>query len=301
MVIDQKIFEIVKKLENKFLISSELNKEISIFLCGGASKEEAEFRCKLGDRISSIKSKYRYSVFYPESLFLELILGHKSYDLLSLENLLANSVNTVVIPLQSPGTFTELGAFSNHSGLNNKLTIIIDPKYEHNNSFINTGPIRYLKKNTDSQIIFNKMDSAHINLLAKKISESGRKISKKNPVIPSIENPLTSYEFYYATIFILDPIPKRTVLKIASILTQNDSKLAMTVAETVINTLIKGYKIVQKGDVLTVPKLGVEGLVNSFNTVKRSTEMLEFMSDLRYKSLNRNLRGKRYLAWKGAA
>ncbi len=73
--------------------------DISIFLCGGASKEEMQFRLAIQARIIALKSPYRYSVHLPENMFLELILGHRKYDLLSLENLLAENVNTVVVPL----------------------------------------------------------------------------------------------------------------------------------------------------------------------------------------------------------
>jgi len=54
-------------------------------------------------------------------MFIEFILGHQKQDLLTLENLLADSVNTVVILLQSPGTFTELGAFTNYEKLTEML------------------------------------------------------------------------------------------------------------------------------------------------------------------------------------
>ena len=109
-------------LELKEYFESELQSadEIPIFLCGGSSSEHKRLRAKLGKQISHIISKYTYSVHYPEDMFIELIAGHHGKDLLTLENVLANSVHCVVILLQSPGTFAELGAFSNHNELCNK-------------------------------------------------------------------------------------------------------------------------------------------------------------------------------------
>jgi hypothetical protein len=299
--IDPKVLDICQQLKDKLLSPSSDREEITIFLCGGAAQAETGFRLALGTKLGKIRSKYRYSVYYPESMFVELILGHRKYDLLSLENLLASSVNTVVIPMQSPGTFTELGAFANHAALRNKLTVIIDPKHEHSQSFINTGPIRYLKKHTDSQIIYQKMDIAAIDDLAKRISEAARKIASKYPVMPTLTNPLTSYEYYLAMIFVLDPVPKSVVIETASYLESADKTLVETVAETVINGLINERKVTFSRGMLSVPSQGIDELVVSFKTTKRSDELLGFLTKLRFEALNRILRHRVYYEWRGAA
>jgi hypothetical protein len=157
---DFKIIEIAQKLRKKYLDESGEQNQISIFLCGG--KKEEGFRRKLGKEIARKVSKYVYTVHFPEDMFIELIQGHEKQDLLSLENLLADSVNAIVILLQSPGTFTELGAFSNYLKLQDKLIVNVAPKYARANSFINYGPIRYLKNNTKSKILYNEMAENNI-------------------------------------------------------------------------------------------------------------------------------------------
>lgn len=92
---NKRILKICECLAHRFLSSIETRDDITIFLCGGTSKEEATFRSSLGKHLMSLKLKYRYSVYFPENMFFEMILGHKKYDLLSLENLLANSVNCI--------------------------------------------------------------------------------------------------------------------------------------------------------------------------------------------------------------
>jgi|GEM_PF-766617 len=298
--IDTRILNICQELVDRFLASSIKRDEITIFLCGGASKNEAEFRVALGTAIKSLKSKYQYSVYYPERVFVELILGHKRYDLLSLENLLANSVNTVIVPLQSPGTYTELGAFANHPELQNKLTVVIDPKYKRAPSFINTGPIRYLKSKTDSQIIYHEMEMRSVGVLAKNLSEAARKISNLHPIIPSLTNPLTSYEFYLALIFVLDQIPRQTAIQIAQQFESVNKDLVATVAETVINGLINERKIALVGNLLSIPPQGINELLVSFKTSKKSEELLEFLTRLRMNALNIILRGKTYFEWRAA-
>lgn len=298
---DPIVLDICKRLKDKLLSSSSDREEITIFLCGGVSQLDSELRYTLGTKLESIKSKYRYSVYYPESMFVELILGHKKYDLLSLENLLASSVNTVVIPLQSPGTFTELGAFANHSELRNKLTVIIDPRYGHSQSFINTGPVRFLKTYTDSQIIYHTTDIVAVPQLAKRISEAARKIATKYPVIPSLSNPLTSYEFYLSLILVLDPVPRSVVIDIGRCLDSRDKALVETAAEIVINALINERKVAYRRNMLSIPFQGIEHFVASFKTTKRSDEILGFLAKLRIEALNRILRRKVYYEWRGTA
>lgn len=300
MKLDPRIINICQELVDRFLAPSSIREEITIFLCGGASKQEAEFRIVLGTAIKSLKSKYQYSVYYPESMFVELVLGHKKYDLLSLENLLANSVNTVIIPLQSPGTFTELGAFANHRELQNKLTVVIDPKHRRSQGFINTGPIRYLKTKTDSQIIYHEMEIHSVSSLAKSLSEAARKISVIHPVVPALTNPLTSYEFYLALIFILDQVPKQIALEVAQRFEPVNKDMAATVAETVINGLINERKITLRGNLLSIPPQGIDELLVSFKTSKKSEELLEFLTRLRITALNVILRGNTYFEWKEA-
>ena len=108
---NQRIVEIATNLKNFYLESFLKKDNVSIFLCGGSSPTDEKFRRELGTTISTTKSKYRYSVFFPEDMFVELILGHQGVDLLTLENLLAESVSAVTILVQSPGTIAELGAF----------------------------------------------------------------------------------------------------------------------------------------------------------------------------------------------
>jgi hypothetical protein len=78
-----RVIEIASQLRKHFLGSSATS-DISTFLCGGAAGTEHELRRKLGASLAGLKSKYRYSIFYPEDMFVELVLGHQKQDLLTL-------------------------------------------------------------------------------------------------------------------------------------------------------------------------------------------------------------------------
>ena len=51
--------------------------------------------------------------------------------------------------MESPGTFAELGAFSHVDALRKKLLPILDLEHKGANSFLNTGPIRWIDEESD--------------------------------------------------------------------------------------------------------------------------------------------------------
>ena len=136
---------------------------LNVFFVGGVARYrqtlrdsiKSEFNAKLLTWFDENRRYFskRISVYYPEELFEELIRGKGGFDLLSLENLLAQSVHVIVIVLESPGAIAELGAFTNHPQLSNRLVVVVDKKFRKARSFIALGPIRYLKRSTLSLAI----------------------------------------------------------------------------------------------------------------------------------------------------
>jgi len=292
---NQNIVDISLILEKYFV---DMNKsEYSIFLCGGASSKDALFRKMLYQEIIKKKSKYQYKAYTPEVLFLEFIMGYKKYDSLSLENILAKSVNSIVIPLQSPGTFTELGAFSNHSELQNKLIIIINPKFKNDKSFINSGPIAFLKKNTQSIITYSNCDLTDVVPLTKEIIDNTRHISKNHEIDYTLKNPLSSFGFYLALIFVFEPISKQKIEEIIKII--DSSNEAMIVCETVLNSLISQRKVhMNINEEYYILKSAISDLYSLYSTAKFKTEVIDFLTSLRLKALNIMLRKKSYKIWR---
>ncbi len=292
---NQHIIKITEGLKDHFLGSFLPKDDVSIFLCGGSSHSDSNFRRKLGTSIAATRSKYRYSIHYPEDMFVEQILGHQRQDLLTLENLLARSVSAVVILVQSPGTFTELGAFSNHPHLKNKLIVIMDPRYRKSQNFINTGPIRHLKKMTSSHVLYEEMNDSNLKILTKKITQGAREIGAKHPPQIDLTNPIVCYEFYLALIYTFDPIPKFAIFKLVRALQPSGETEALTAAETVINSLVNQRDALLVSGNLKISQKGIETLFSRSRTVKRQAIFMTVLSDLRIAALNTMLRKK----WKG--
>ncbi len=289
--------KLAAELENEFLEKSGTGFQVTIFLCGGAGKQEGELRRAIGTRIVDLTSKYAYAVHYPEDLFVELMLGHQKHDLLNLENILANSVHAVVIILHSPGTFAELGAFSNHPSLNQKLVIVTDPKYRNHRSFINLGPIRYLRTKTHSKILYLNLEPRNLDNLATAIAEASREIAKTSSPKHDLTNPLAAYQFFLAAIHVFDPIPKAGLMNLVDSLRPGDGKLVRTVGETVVNSLVNERKVFFNGVDLSITPEGMDELILAGRTKTRIKARSRFLSKIRIKALNLCLRKYHKIIW----
>jgi hypothetical protein len=276
--------KLANELYQMFISGPKKTSEYSIFLCGGSSPEEELLRRNIGDSIRKKISKYRYSVYYPENLFIELILGHHRKDLLSLENLLAESSNATAILLSSPGTFAELGAFTNHKGLKDKLVILIDPKYKNAKSFINLGPVRYLQKKTKSKICYMALDNSSKDKIATAITDSCR--SFNSSINQTLSNPLLSIEFFLGVIYVFDPLPKDYLKEIAVALDKDNEENVSLAAETVLNWLVNDGLITYDSHLLSTTEKGAHDLLY-LNRTKISRYMIENqLTKLRYEALN---------------
>ena len=129
------------------------NGNIDLFLCGAASvKDRLSYRDILRKKL---EEKTNVSILYPEDMFMEL-LNRKKYDLLTLEKFLANNSDLIVIVCESPGSFTELGAFVNNNDTFEKVVVLLQTKYKNAKSFIRQGPVEYVRmKNKNNVIYFN--------------------------------------------------------------------------------------------------------------------------------------------------
>lgn len=247
----------------------------SVFLCGGAGKESSLFRFSLGKAIEDTQRQDSiFSVYYPETLFSEFLYGSSKRNLLSLEEILADNVSSIVLPLQSPGTYAELGAFASNARLRPKLIVINSKKYSRVRSFINDGPIAYLDK---GNVIFDDMkpDKKSIDELKYKIREKTKRIEKEG------KKSKTLFDIRFVLcvlIYVFDPISKtdlREYVVSANALTSNEISL-LDSAMGILGT--NGY-------VHSTPKLEYRIDPKSFNQFLRKSgynkeEVIQFQNNI---------------------
>ncbi len=109
-----------------------------LFLCGGAGSQN---RDTLRDYL--LRHAPDVSVFYAERVW-EHIASTTVSSALEMESELAALADIVIILVESPGTFAELGAFSLSDPLRSKILPIVDKPYKGKSSFITTGPLRWI-------------------------------------------------------------------------------------------------------------------------------------------------------------
>lgn len=133
--------DLAKKLRAKEYRFHKVNPVV--FLCGGADSHSR-------DRLASYirKTFPDLLVFYADDVW-SAIGAAPGRNALEMEAQLAELADVVVIVVESPGTFAELGAFSLSDPLRKKLMPIVDRRYEFAHSFINTGPLRWIEKESD--------------------------------------------------------------------------------------------------------------------------------------------------------
>ena len=93
--ISKKIREDIFKPANSF--------KTTIFLCGADKSQKDKMRFKIAESLTGFWYKHYYDLIYPEDIFDELLYSSQSKDLLSLEGLLADSVDAIVLIPESPG------------------------------------------------------------------------------------------------------------------------------------------------------------------------------------------------------
>lgn len=81
-----------------------------------------------------------FKVIYAEGVFNEITKFGHDKNVLDLEHEISEIADKILIVLESPSAFCELGAFA-HKNLRTKLIIINNSEFKSQKSFINTGPI----------------------------------------------------------------------------------------------------------------------------------------------------------------
>lgn len=127
--------------------------QYDVFLCGGASrKDQKSYRDQIRDELNKSFPNY-LNILYPEDLFIDM-LNRKDYDLLTMEKVLAQNCDLIIIVPESPGSFTELGAFVNNEDTAKKVLVLQHQKYKRQRSFITQGPVSYIANNYKNSILY---------------------------------------------------------------------------------------------------------------------------------------------------
>jgi hypothetical protein len=261
-------------------------------LCGADISKKDKLRYQIAQSLNNVRFSFLYDIIYPEEIFEELLFGSGTNDLLSLENLLAESVDAVVLIPESPGSFAELGAFASNEKLRSKLVCIIDKKYKKDKSFINKGPLKLVKIANKNALFF--IDTMDISNEISKITSTIKKMKKNSSKISDKITLLQIDNFLLPSIYLLEPVTKDTLINIVEYATEDEiNAVRSTITALTILTRKKQVELTPNGYKLT--RLGVKDFL-SFRTkssrIKTQNETVA-IDELRLDVLNLTNRGKK--------
>lgn len=144
-----------------------------IFLCGGSDSpaRDAPARDVLRDYLHKHHPGIR--LFYAERVW-DYIASAEGRSALQMEEELALLADLVIVIVESPGTFAELGAFSISCPLRTKLLPVVDKRYQNQPSFIATGPLRWI----DAESRFKPTVYGSLNKILEIVDQIEERISR---------------------------------------------------------------------------------------------------------------------------
>lgn len=264
----------------------------TIFLCGADMSNQGQMRYRIAEKLKNLRFGFIYDIIYPEDIFDELLYSSKTKDLLSLEALLAESVDAIVLIPESPGSFTELGAFANDELLRKKMICVVNKKYKKDKSFINQGPLKLIKKENNFGVVY--VDPNTIETELDQLFSSLRKMKKgslkKNDKISLLQLD----NFLLPSIYLLEPVTKETLVKLVGVATESvEFAFQTTTTSLTILTKKRLIELTNSGYKLTTLGLGNFLNLRKMRSRIKSQEETTKLDNLRLEILNLKYRKKR--------
>jgi len=276
---------------NKHIYPALIGWQLNVFLIGSAQDVPNSLRDYLRKKLLEVWYYPKLEIFYPEELFDELFQGRNEIDLLHLENLLALSVHAIVIVLESAGSIAELGAFANHEALKNRLVVVVDQKYKKKKSFIMLGPVKMLRKKTDSNVIycdFENISEDSLNKLREKVNGSIRKIAKQVTPDNSIKNLIYAQFFLLAAVYVMQPITKANIIQMIRSISKEAEDTVMAIVNSSLNILLRNKELLLRSGQYELSKEGLRRIQGILKYKQRLTNVM--LDKLRVTVLNHTMR-----------
>lgn len=269
-----------------------IDNKTTIFLCGASRDMINSTRFKIEELLlRKFYYQLKYQIVYPEDLFTDLLLGHGRHDLISLENVLADSVDAIVIIVESWGAVAELGMFSSNEGLRKKIVCIIDKKYKKSKSFIQLGPVRLMRDKKEGVVLYE--DFTNLDPEIKRIHQAIHSISKTTQKSSGVINALQAHVFVLPCIYLLEPVNDKLIKELVRHSANIDDNLAMALSRTALSMLINRREIRLASDGYRLTELGLAKFKNLSRTGKNKYAYdIHEMDEIRLRILNWRLRNK---------
>ncbi|MDF9399950.1 retron St85 family effector protein [Vibrio sp. 1180_3] len=271
--------EDVAKIVKNLIFVPRSETKVTVFLCGGEVSDNTYARSKM----AKVFQEYpRYELLYPEDLFDDLLAGHGQHSLLTLENILADSVDSIVIFPESPGSFAELGAFSNNEKLARKMIVVSNKKYKSNKSFINYGPYRLVKASKSGKVTHinyeHLVDKHEKFKIYRRINDYITGIRKLHPVAKDVANILEAEHFILPCIFLMDGVNNANLYKLMKFATERSDSLCEIATRSALGRLTQKQYIARTSTGYLVTALGSEYVSKTFKSTYLDQARVELIN-----------------------
>ncbi|MFC1484291.1 retron St85 family effector protein [Candidatus Neomarinimicrobiota bacterium] len=264
--------------------------KVTIFLAGAGPKSADSIRRQIDSALRKT-FWYQYDIFYPEDIFDDLRSGPGRLDLMSMEHILANSVNAIVIIIESPGAIAELGTFSNNPVLRKKLVCIVNKKYERKKSYINLGPLRLINDTKEGRIVYG--DFSNIPSMVPKINKAILQVHKSGNGATDINSVVHAHHFILSAIYLMQPVKRETLKELVQHASDADEQTVSALASGALAILNSSREIELTPAGYQLASAGMDRFENlGRRGWTRQTFDLQKMDQIRVAILNWHLRGK---------
>lgn len=275
---DKDLKQIAKIVEECIFVPRS-EKKVTVFLCGGEVSNQSNARAKM----AAIFSNYpRYEILYPEDLFDDLLAGQGQHSLLKLENILADSVDAIVLFPESPGSFAELGAFSNNKKLAKKMVVVANKKFRSDKSFINYGPNRLVRASKTGKVTNVNYDNISKEneqyRIYKRVNDYVTNIRNNHPVEKNVTNILDVEHFILPCIYLIDKINNQKLYKLIKFATSQDDSLCEIATRSALSRLAQKRFITRTSLGYQVTVLGSEYVRNTFQSTYLDRARIELLN-----------------------
>lgn len=275
---DEELKILAEAIRDNIFVPS-LSWKTTVFLCGADLSDNSTGRHKMAQLFGEYP---RYELLYPEDLFDDLLAGQGQHSLLVLENILADSVDSIVLFPESPGSFAELGAFANNQRLASKLIYVGEKKYEKKKSFINYGPVRLIKASDTGKVINIAYDDLGVEdkkkKIYKRINDAISAIKKRFPVKKDVANIMETINFVLPSVYLIDSVTPGELYKLVQYATGQDKKIAEIATRSSISRLVKNNLINRTQSGYQVTTSGIDRVRSTIKSVKLDKARIEIVN-----------------------
>lgn len=283
--------QIIARIIINDIIPTFYDGRTTVFLVGASLENSKSMRSRL---MNNLNRNRQIKVYFPEQLFDEEIYSSKN-DLLSLENLLAESVDHVILCVESPGSFTELGAFVNHDKLRSRLIVVMDENKRKAKSFINQGPIKLMNQKNKGSVIWHDFEDDNMKKISQKIRQRFKANGSNIDTVQSLRNPIIAEQFLLTTLYCLGSVTNKEIITLIQSYGYEDEQPLIMMCQAAKSSLFYQRLIFLNHGEYFLTREGRQRLDELIKT--QYTKIIRLLDDLRLEILNVQLRKKKKIIW----